>query len=278
MTREEAVRDSVASFGDPGAVAAECVRANRRHAEPSLLLVVLGLGIASGAMVSASNLPLAIHDALMCLVPKSGPLESELARGLITAVLCAPSAFLAGALVGRRAWWLPAVPPGVWVLLLLLLRVAWMPGYAAYLGQPAFIGLAFGLLGLLGSRCSRARWVRTAAWVYTALLVAAALAPRLADPTATVVAIIIAQPLAGVLLAARVWDAGRACRRAAVLLLALSVVCLVGIWAVSSYFADVPLTLALAVQTAAWLGLLARTRGAVFTALGRPIGNCQWIS
>ena len=207
----------MSSFGDPTEIAQRLMRANRRHRSFSALRIFASLALSGGVLFVVIG---GLSDAYR---PLSEWLLQSRALGkyawmLAVVIVAAPGFLLAGMVVGRRHWWLPAVAP---ILLAsgLFCIAAWLLSAAGYWGgfraeAPAWLAPLAGaaLLGglvVLGSRLAvsrrGARLVGSVGALYLIGISAAGLASLL-SATGVLASVAVAEAGVATIALAALWD------------------------------------------------------------------------
>jgi len=221
LNREDAARQAVQGFGEPGEMAGQLTKANGRWREFSPFRMLAGIAVMFVATLTV--MALAGHggwldDRWSWLNHRAGLAQSSAAM-LIWLVLLAPAALVAGMIGGRRHWWVAATPAVLFVVTLPLYAVAmWakavqLPeGLLHVLVYPVAALLLWGALGRVGARHAASKALRhwaifVIAPLY-AVLAAVALGTALNGLTAAFMAIIFSE----IGIAALLVTAPRECR------------------------------------------------------------------
>jgi hypothetical protein len=190
LSREEAVRAAEQALGDPAALAAQLTRANGRHRDATVFHTLAGVGVMLTALFSLG--PGEAWDLWRCAAADLAGLHSTAnADGLafvLLALALTPAALAAGAIGGRRRWWVALTPPAFPVVLFWgVALLQWQLPYGAVHDQlryaalyPLLGALVLAPAGYLGGRLSRSprarRAVVAAACLPYALVTAASVA------------------------------------------------------------------------------------------------------
>jgi len=170
LHREQAAREAMQAFGDPVRLAVSLTQANRRHRAASALRTFLALGLAFGIMAASVAFLFEIegpHPAVRW-VRAHLPFDRTLADMILLSLLSAPALVFAGAVGGRRTWWIAAAPPVLWALAYLIAGIVG-GGLEAGAGAVAATlalggGGLFALAAFVGSRAPRRGAGRTLSW------------------------------------------------------------------------------------------------------------------
>jgi len=185
LSRAEAVRAAIADFGDAEPTAQALTRANGRHRGFSLFRLLLAVGVTAGATATVTGFTGRgdYLDALGWAMAARWKVAFEDLAMLAMLVGLIPAALVAGAIGGRRGWWVAATPAIFWGFIGFP-RMMLHGGPAAVLQYivlwPALMVVVLGAMGRLGEAASVHRRART--WVIAVLAVYLAFGPVLVMP------------------------------------------------------------------------------------------------
>jgi len=222
---DEAIKEALAAFGDPGRMAKDLVDKNSRHRRPVALRALAALAITLGAAFALAGLyatPECWNSPALHFIAHYTGLDLEPAAFLLLLIQLLPAAYLAGIVGGPRLWWLAGAPGVFWIGLCWIPSLvsgnlppsATLPHQLRYaLIVPGLAALVLAATGRLGAHlaASRSRLLHRAARalavicsVYAVSLGLVALGRALDSPEAQSLAAVAAVPVAlAFLLAAR---------------------------------------------------------------------------